>query len=96
MKKFLAGLAVLILIAVLATTAFFTWLPPSHWAIPLPIEAVVHSPTPSTVTIAACSKGEANIALAACETWCSIKSTFSAGTPISRIKMLLIHSFSSK
>ena len=39
---------------------------------------------------------EANMALAACEIWWSVKRIFSAGTPTSRMRAFLIHSFSSK
>ena len=38
---------------------------------PTPIVAVAHSPTPSTVRIAASRNGEGKNALAACDSWCS-------------------------
>jgi len=56
----------------------FAWL--------IPIVAVVHSPTPSTVSIAASSNGDAKNALAAWERWCSLKRILAAGTP-SRVWM---------
>ena len=39
----------------------------------MPRLAVAHSPTPSSVRIAASSKGEGKNALAACDSWCSVK-----------------------
>ena len=36
---------------------------------------VAHSPTPSTVRMAASSYGEGKNALAACDSWCSVKRT---------------------
>ena len=37
---------------------------------PKPQVVVLHSPTPSSVTIAASSNGEGKNALAACDSWC--------------------------
>ena len=39
---------------------------------PTPYEAVAHSPTPSSVKIAASSNGDGKNALAACDSWCSV------------------------
>ena len=47
--------------------------------LPYPKLAVAHSPTPSSVRIAASSKGEGKKALAACDSWCSVK-TIACGT----------------
>jgi hypothetical protein len=47
----------------------------SAFSSPTPRVVVAHSPTPSMVRIAACSKGEGKNALAACDWWCSVKST---------------------
>src|SRR5258708_6678573 len=55
---------------------------------PTPQAAVSHSPTPSTVKIADSSKGEHRNALAACERWCSEKSTRSRLTPNSDCSVL--------
>ena len=41
--------------------------------LPMPIDAVAHSPTPSRVRIAASSNGDGKNALAACDSWCSVK-----------------------
>src|SRR5438067_2411975 len=49
--------------------------------LPTPSPAVIHSPTPSTVRIAASSKGAQKNALAACERWCSLNRILLAGTP---------------
>ena len=57
--------------------------------------AVAHSPTPSTVRMAASSKGEQKNALAACERWCSLKRIFATGTPSSLWIRLLIQSLSA-
>ncbi len=46
-------------------------------AVPCPTVAVVYSPTPSTVRMAASSNGEQKKALAAWLRWCSIKRSFS-------------------
>src|ERR1035437_7609241 len=62
---------------------------------PIPYVPVTHSPTPSTVRMAASSKGEQRNALAACERWCSEKSTFSLGTPNSDSNLLATQSLSS-
>src|SRR5260370_27681 len=48
---------------------------------PQPQVPVTHSPTPSTVRIAASSKGEHRKALAAWERWCSQNRTRSLGIP---------------
>jgi hypothetical protein len=56
---------------------------------PRPVVAVAHSPTPSTVRIAASVKGEQKNALAAWDWWCSTNRMRSSGTPtLSRIPAL--------
>jgi hypothetical protein len=61
---------------------------------PRPVVAVAHSPTPSTVMMAASSKGEQKNALAACERWCSENSTRSRGIPSFSVMRALTHSLS--
>ena len=48
---------------------------------PTPTVAVVHSPTPSTVRMAASGKGEQKKALAAWERWCSLNRIREGGSP---------------
>jgi hypothetical protein len=66
----------------------------SRRSVPLPTPrlAVVHSPTPSTVRIAASSKGEQKNALAACERWCSLNRILSGPRPSFRWIRWRIHS----
>ena len=68
--------------------------PPLQSPRPRPIAAVVHSPTPSTVRMAASSNGELKSALAACEAWCSTKRMREASIPRRSRMYSLIHSLS--
>src|SRR3989442_9917887 len=59
---------------------------------PTPYAAVTHSPTPSTVRMAASSKGEHRKALAACDKWCSENRTLFLGIPKSDCSLVGTHS----
>ena len=73
-----------------------SWLAPPcpQSAVARPQVAVVHSPTPSTVSTAASSNGEAKKALAAWERWWSTNNTRSAGVPRCFWICALIQTFS--
>src|SRR5690242_6423365 len=60
----------------------------------MPQAAVNHSPTPSTVKIAASLNGEQKNVLAACDRWCSEKRTLSLPIPNSDCRVLATHNLS--